>query len=138
MVYVTEEDLLSVIQDALVKASVEKSVSVLDTLESQVIDEVKSYIGGRFEVEKIFGEPPIRHGMLVKVITNITVYRAVRRNAARKVPEDYSEMNAWAYDVLTRVSDGKMPLPGLPEKVDPETGKPISFWGSNRKSEYFL
>lgn len=138
MVYITEEDILTVIQDALGKASVENNMSILDTLESQVIDEVKSYIGGRFEVEKIFGTPPIKHGMLVKVITNITVYRAVRRNAARKVPEDYTEMNSWAYDVLTRISDGKMPLPGLPETVDPETGKPISFWGTNRKPEYFL
>lgn len=129
---------MTVIQDALGKASVENNMSILDTLESQVIDEVKSYIGGRFEVDKIFGTPPLKHGMLVKVITNITVYRAVRRNAARKVPEDYVEMNLWAYDVLTRISDGKMPLPGLPETVDPETGKPISFWGTNRKPEYFL
>lgn len=138
MIYITEEDILSVIQDAMSKASIEKQPEILDTLESQVIDEVKSYIGGRFEVEKIFGDPPIKHGMLVRIITCITVYRAVRRNAARKVPEDYDEMNTWAYDALIRISDGKMPLPGLPATVDPETGIPLSFWGDNRKPEYFL
>lgn len=129
---------MSVIQDAMSKASIERQPHILDTLESQVIDEVKSYIGGRFEVDKIFGTPPIKHGMLVRIIANLTVYRAVRRNAARKVPEDYVEMNTWAYDALMRISDGKMPLPGLPETVDPETGKPVSFWGTNRKPEYFL
>lgn len=137
MVYITNEDVLSVIQDAMSKASIEKQPEILDTLESQVIDEVKSYIGGRFAVEKIFALPPMKNGMLVRIVTCLTVYRAIRRNAARKVPEDYVEMNSWAYDTLTRISDGKMPLPGLPETVDPETGKPLSFWGNNRKPEYF-
>lgn len=138
MIYITNEDILSVIQDAMSKASVERNLEILDTLESQVIDEVKSYIGGRFEVDKIFGEPPMKNGMLQRIITSLTVYRAIRRNAARKVPEDYVEMNSWAYDALVRISDGKMPLSGLPETVDPETGKPLSFWGNNRKSEYFF
>lgn len=138
MVYITEEDVLSVIQDTMSKASVEKQPEIQDTLEKQVIDEVKSYIGGRFDVDKIFADPPIKNGMLIRIITCLTVYRAIRRNAARKVPEDYAEMNSWAYDALTRISDGKMPLPGLPENVDPETGKPLSFWGNSRKPEYFL
>lgn len=138
MVYITEEDVLSVIQDAMSKASIEKQPEIQEMLEQQVIDEVKSYIGGRFDVDKIFADPPIKNGMLIRIITCLTVYRAIRRNAARKVPEDYVEMNGWAYDALTRISDGNMPLPGLPETVDPETGKPISFWGTNRKPEYFL
>lgn len=138
MVYITDEDVCCVIQDAMSKASIEKQPDILDTLEGQVIDEVKSYIGGRFDVEKIFARPPLKNGMLVRIITCLTVYRAIRRNAARKVPEDYVEMNSWAYDALIRISDGKMPLPGLPETVDPETGRPLSFWGNNRKPEYFF
>lgn len=138
MVYITDEDVCSVIQDAMSKASMEKQPDMLDTLESQVIDEVKSYIGGRFDVEKIFARTPLKNGMLVRIITCLIIYRAIRRNAARKVPEDYVEMNSWAYDALTRIADGKMPLPGLPETVDPETGRPLSFWGNNRKPEYFF
>lgn len=138
MVYITDEEILSVIQDAMMKASIEKKPELLGLLESQVIDEVKSYIGGRFDVDKIFADPPVKNGMLARIITNLIVYRAVRRNATRKVPEDYEEMNSWAYGVLANIRDGKMPLPGVPETVDPETGKPLSFWGSNRKKEYFF
>lgn len=138
MKYITEEDILAAIQEPMLYSSVEKQGDILDTLEQQSIDEVCSYIGGRYICTDIFGEPPLLNGMLQRIITCMVVYRAVRRNAARKVPEDYVELNQWAYDTLARIRDGEMSLPGMPEVTDPDTGKPLSFWGSNRKEEYFL
>lgn len=138
MKYITKQDVYSVIQEPMMRSSIEKQEEILDKLEAGSIDEVCSYIGGRYRCEEIFAEPPIRNGMLQRIITCMVVYRAVRRNAARKVPEDYSEMYQWAFDVLVRIRDGGMPLAGLPEVTDPETGKPASFWGSNRKDEYFF
>lgn len=138
MKYITQQDVYAVIQEPMIQSSIEKQEDILDTLEAGSIDEVCSYIGGRYRCDEIFGEPPMVNGMLRRIITCMVVYRAVRRNAARKVPEDYAEMYAWAYDVLARIRDGQMPLNGLPEVTNPDTGKPLTFWGSNRKDEYFF
>ena len=138
MVYITEQDIISNIQETMLQSSIEKNPDILDTLESQVIDEVKSYIGARYDTLKIFGSPAIANGMLSRIIVCLVTYRAIRRNAARKVPDDYVEMKDWAYEVLGNIRDGIMPLPDVPQTVDPETGEKLSLFGSNRKPEYFL
>lgn len=138
MRYISQEDTLAAIQEPMLQSSIEKQANILSTLEDSCIDEVCSYIGGRYDCDIIFTEPAIKNGMLQRIITCMVVYRAIRRNAARKVPEDYMEQYTWAYEMLVNIRDGKMPLIGLPEITSPETGKPLSFWGSNRKNEYFL
>lgn len=138
MIYIKQEDIKANIQETMLQASIEKDSGILDTLEAQTIDEVKSYIGARYDTSKIFGNPPIINGMLVRIIVSLVTYRAIRRNAARKVPDDYTEMRDWAYGVLENIRDGIMPLPDIPQAVDPETGEKLSLFGSNRKPEYFL
>lgn len=138
MVYITEQDIISNIQETMLQSSIEKNPDILDTLESQVIDEVKSYIGARYDTSKVFGTPVVANGMLSRIIVCLVTYRAIRRNAARKVPDDYTEMKDWAYEVLENIRDGIMPLPDVPQAVDPETGEKLSLFGSNRKPEYFL
>ena len=138
MIYIKQEDIKANIQETMLQASIEKDSGILDTLEAQTIDEVKSYIGARYDTSKIFGNPPIINGMLVRIIVSLVTYRAIRRNAARKVPDDYTEMKDWAYEVLENIRDGIMPLPDVPQAVDPETGEKLSLFGSNRKPEYFL
>ena len=138
MIYIKQEDIKANIQETMLQASIEKDSGILDILEAQTIDEVKSYIGARYDTSKIFGDPPIINGMLVRIIVSLVTYRAIRRNAARKVPDDYTEMRDWAYGVLENIRDGIMPLPDAPQAVDPETGEKLSLFGSNRKPEYFL
>ena len=138
MIYIKQEDIKANIQETMLQASIEKDSGILDILEAQTIDEVKSYIGARYDTSKIFGNPPIINGMLVRIIVSLVTYRAIRRNAARKVPDDYTEMRDWAYGVLENIRDGIMPLPDAPQPVDPETGEKLSLFGSNRKPEYFL
>ena len=138
MIYIKQEDIKANIQETMLQASIEKDSGILDTLEAQTIDEVKSYIGARYDTYKIFVNPPIINGMLVRIIVSLVTYRAIRRNAARKVPDDYTEMRDWAYGVLENIRDGIMPLPDIPKAVAPETGEKLSLFGSNRKPEYFL
>ena len=138
MIYIKQEYIKANIQETMLQASIEKDSGILDTLEAQTIDEVKSYIGARYDTSKIFGDPPIINGMLVRIIVSLVTYRAIRRNAARKVPDDYKEMRDWAYGVLENIRDGIMPLPDAPQAGDPETGEKLSLFGSNRKPEYFL
>lgn len=138
MIYITQKDIIANIQETMLQSSIEKDSVILDTLESQVIDEVKSYIGARYDTSKVFGTPVVANGMLSRIIVCLVTYRAIRRNAARKVPDDYTEMKDWAYEVLENIRDGIMPLPDVPQAVDPETGEKLSLFGSNRKPEYFL
>lgn len=138
MVYISKEDITANIQETMLQTSIDKDSNILDTLERQVIDEVKSYIGTRYDTSKIFGFPAVINGMLSRIIVCLVTYRAIRRNAARKVPDDYVEMKDWAYEVLGNIRDGIMPLPDVPLATDPETGEKLSLFGSNRKPEYFL
>lgn len=138
MVYISKEDITANIQETMLQTSIDKDSNILDTLERQVIDEVKSYIGTRYDTSKIFGVPALINGMLSRIIVCLVTYRAIRRNAARKVPDDYVEMKDWAYEVLGNIRDGIMPLPDVPLATDPETGEKLSLFGSNRKPEYFL
>lgn len=137
MKYITIEDLTSVIQDVMLQSSVEKDYAILDTIESSVLDEVASYIGARYQVELIFAETPMKHGLLQRIVATLTVYRAIRRNAARKVPADIVSLEEWAYEMLGKVSNGILPLPGLPLVTDNQGNAP-SLWGSTKKSEYYI
>ena len=138
MVYISKEDITANIQETMLQTFIDKDSNILDTLERQVIDEVKSYIGTRYDTSKIFGVTAVINGMLSRIIVCLVTYRAIRRNAARKVPDDYVEMKDWAYEVLGNIRDGIMPLLDVPLATDPETGEKLSLFGSNRKPEYFL
>ena len=138
MKYITIKDIVTNIHESMIQSSIEKDTGILDAIELQTIDEIKSYIGARYDTSKIFSDTPIVNGMLTRIIVCIVTYRAIRRNAARKVPDDYTEMQEWAYDVLEKIRDGIMTLPDAPSAVDPETGERLNLFGSNRKPEYFL
>ena len=93
MKYINMDDLTTIIQNRLLIESIEKEEEILAGIEDLVISEVCAYIGGRYDVGKIFGDPPIRTGLLVRVVACITACRAVSRNATRKVPDSLSGLN---------------------------------------------
>lgn len=137
MRYITIEDLTAIIQDVMLQSSIEKDHAILDAIESSVLDEVGSYIGARYRVEEIFAQEPIKHGLLQRMVAVLTVYRAIRRNPARKVPADIVSLEEWAYDMLSKVSNGVLPLAGLPTTTDKQGNVPL-MWGNTKKSEYFI
>lgn len=140
MKYITMDDLTTVIQNRLLIESIEKDEEVLSGIEDLVISEVSAYIGGRYDVKKIFGDPPIRTGLLVRVITCITAFRAVGRNAARKTGNNpLSDMNDWADLILAKLRDGVMPLPPEIPLLTDENGKVDSpiLYGHSRNNGWF-
>lgn len=143
MKYINTEDIISVIQERLINESVALKEAVelennpiVDDIESKTIDLVCSYIGGVYNCDKIFAEPPLRNGVLVQIIASIVVYRCVRRNAARKVPEDYISLYIDAIKQLEKIQSGAMDLIGLPELTD-ENGNSLSpIWGNNYNKDW--
>ena len=129
MKYINMDDLTTIIQNRLLIESIEKEEE----------SEVCAYIGGRYDVGKIFGDPPIRTGLLVRVVACITACRAVSRNATRKVPDSLSGLNDWADGILVKLRDGIMTLPQDIPPVTDEDGNaqyPI-LYGHTRNDGFF-
>ena len=70
-----------------------------------------------YDISVIFGEKPIKNGVLTKIITKIIIYEAIRRNVYRKVNNGYQEDYNWAMETLEKLNNGKMTLADLPEKI---------------------
>lgn len=141
MKYVTKEDLIDIIQQNFLDESVQLNDTIINSVEEKAIAFAASYISGRYQTDNIFNEDrPLRHPLLVQAIAMIVVYRIVRRNAARKVPEDYKLVYDEAIKILENIQSGKQKLDTLPEtpKTD-EDGNPIGImWGNTTNKDYFI
>lgn len=113
---------------------------VLDKIELQNIELIKSYIGSRYDVALIFDETePIRNQLLIRILTTLILFDVFRRNAARKVPTDYKENYDKAIETLEKIATGRIPVDGLPKPTD-ESGNPISnsIWGNNSNKDFYI
>jgi phage gp36-like protein len=139
MIYINRNDLVEVIQERLLDDSLQLDDTVLDGLEEKAVAFAVSYISGRYKTDEIFTPPSVkRHPLLVQAVSMITVYRAVRRNAARKVPEDYTDIYREAVKILENIQKGSQALDGLPE-ITGEGGTPATLmYGNTTKDEFFL
>ena len=148
MRYITREDLIEVIQGRLLDESVsELPEELLNGIESKAIDFAISYISGRYDTDKIFGiSPPegepegdvMRNGLLVQAIAMITVYRAVRRNAARKVPDDFQDVYTEAIKILSNIQTGAQSLPGMPEITGDAGTTGSLMYGNTTNKDFFI
>ncbi len=146
MKYVNKDDLTTIIQERLLNDSVALEAAaniedntIINNIEIKAIDLIISYISGIYDTDVIFDEAsPIRNGVLVQVLSCIVVYRSVRRNAARKVPEDYQKLYDDAIKDLERIQSGVINLVNCPKntKDDGSTGQP--FYGNSTKDENFI
>ena len=138
MIYITNTDLKNIIRDDMLTSSIQGQTEMLDELETNAIGKVKAYLFGLYKVDIIFdGETVLRNPLLVEIIAKLVTYAAVRRNAARKVPADYSDLEEQAYSLLQRVADGKMTLIDLPV-VTNEDGTEKLMWGNSKKTENYV
>jgi phage gp36-like protein len=139
MIYITKDDLIEVIQERLLDDSLQLDDSILDGLEEKAIAFAVSYISGRYKTDEIFTPPGVkRHPLLVQAISMIIIYRAVRRNAARKVPEDYTDIYREAVKILENIQKGSQALGGLPEVTGEGGTSATLMYGNSTKDEYFL
>jgi len=148
MRYITREDLIEVIQGRLLDESVsELPEELLDGLEGKAIDFAISYISGRYDTGKIFGISltsgelegvVMRNGLLVQAIAMIVVYRAVRRNAARKVPDDFTNIYTEAIRILSNIQTGSQSLEGMPEVTGDSGTTGSLMYGNTTNKDFFI
>lgn len=142
MKYIDENDLASVIQERFLDestANIAGNNDILDDIESKAIDYAVSYISTRYDTERIFSEAtPLRNGVLRQIIAQIVVFRSVRRNPARKVPDDYVNMFNEATRQLERIQSGAMKLVGMPLITDESGNNTPLMWGNSTNDNYFI
>ena len=145
MKYINTDDLISIIQERLMNESVAlvevtnlDENTILNGIEEKAIDLVISYISGTYNHEQIFADVPIRNGVLVQIIASIVVYRSVRRNAARKVPEDYNELYKDAIKNLERIQSGAMNLINCPKLLNDDGTSASPVYGNNTNKDFFI
>ncbi|MEA4981408.1 MAG: phage protein Gp36 family protein [Paludibacter sp.] len=142
MKYIDENDLASVIQERFLDestANIAGNNDILDDIESKAIDYSISYISTRYNTDLIFSDTtPLRNGVLRQIIAQIVVFRSVRRNPARKVPDDYMNMFNEATRQLERIQSGAMKLVGMPLITDESGNNTPLMWGNTTNSNYFI
>lgn len=140
MIYLSKEDLISLAFERFIDESSENNLEILDTVELQNIELIKSYIGSRYDVAEIFNPiAPINNEILKRVLIKLVLYDIIRRNAARKVPADYKEEYDKALELLEKIATGRMPLSGVPIPTD-EDGNSTSnsLWGNNTNPNFYI
>lgn len=142
MRYIEETDLASVIQERFLDestANIAGDQTILNDIENKAIAYAVSFISTRYNTELIFSETePLRSPILQQIIAQIIVYRAVKRNAARKVPEDYVTMFNEATRMLERIQSGAMKLVGMPVLTDESGNNTPLMWGNTTNTNYFI
>jgi 16S rRNA G966 N2-methylase RsmD len=139
MIYLIDSDLNILAQTRLKEESVADFAQAIEEIEAMAVEEVKAALHGRYDIDRIFGDPPVRNSLLTKIILRIVLYDLLGRNAARKVPEDHEKNWEWALKMLGKISAGTQILPGMPT---PETGSDKNpgelMYGNNTNRDFFI
>ena len=83
--------------------------SAIEMAERMAIDQIKSYLSGRYDVEAIFsatGEE--RNHLLLMIAIDIALYHLWSKRAPRKIPELRAQRYQDAIDWLKAVGEGTM------------------------------
>ena len=141
MTYLEKQDLIDYMQERFIDESSQENETIIDKLELKQIEIVKSYIGSRCDIEKLFDtDAPVRNEVIVSILTRLLLYWLIKRNAARKVPLDLKEDYDAAMKDLTDISTGKLRIVGLPPITD-VTGTPVksnSLYGNNKNGDFYI
>ncbi|MGC4130167.1 MAG: hypothetical protein QM564_11565 [Bergeyella sp.] len=116
MIYLKETDLKAYTQERLISESVADFEEAKEEFEEHRISEVKVMISKYYDVATIFGNTPVRHPHLVKILTKMVGYDIKKRNAARKVNSDVEKDLEWAEKELDKMHRGIIKFDDLPPK----------------------
>ncbi len=128
-----------IIAQFLNERSAEPLTAILEVLELQNIEIIKTKLKGRYDTDAIFAAAgAARHYLIIKILVKLVLYDFIRRNAGRKVPADYVKEWEWAMKLLEQIKAGKETPDGLPAFVnaDGTTGRIIS--GNNKNEDFYI
>lgn len=140
MTFLTLEDIRTYMFSVFITESENDFVGVIDELEANAIALVSSKIAHRFDVINIFNKTGTqRHRIVVKILALLVIYDLVRRNSARKVPDDFRLDWEWANKFLNDLRDGKEYPQDLPPlDINSQNNLSKVYYGNNRNKDFYL
>lgn len=140
MQFLTTDDLKAGIIDKLLYERNEEGIDdILATIEQHNISLIRSKLDNLYDVDAIFAETGnTRHYLIIKILMKLTIYDFVRRNASRKVPEDYVREWEWAMKTLEQIATGNMVPDGLPPYTDESGNTPNTLWGNTTNKDFYI
>jgi phage gp36-like protein len=110
------------IQSKLLTANSESPIAtIMEPIEKQNIAFIRSKLSGRYDMDPVFAASgDDRNQVILKILLKMCLYDFIRRNAARKVPDDYREDYNWAIKELEKLQSGHSyaELPGYEDGND--------------------
>lgn len=139
MIFLTEPDIdAHLLAPFARERNQEDRETILTHLEAQNIAIIKSKLKGRYDTNAIFSATgKQRHWLIVRILTKLVIYDYIRRNAARKVPEDYVAEWKWAMKTLDEIKSGKEKPEDLLELITSDGNSGVIMHGNTTdKNEY--
>lgn len=138
--FLTAEDFEPHIQSKLLTANSENALeTIMEPIEKQNIAFIRSKLSGRYDMDPVFdAEADERNQVILKILLKMCLYDFIRRNAARKVPDDYREDYNWAIKELEKLQSGHAyaNLPGYEDGNGDPILKPI--WANNTNNDNYI
>lgn len=138
MEYLTSADFNAVCDSATLDVINQSNVANLDRAEQYAIEEVSSYLRGRYDIETAFAQRgDSRNSLLVMITCDITLYHLVAWLPKRMGFEIRETRYNGAIEWLRGVQNGKS-TPSLPTLTDTQgndIGNPVRY-GGWEKSKY--
>lgn len=138
--FITENDLKTGVYASILTDSINDYAQAAEEIEKNNIALIKSKIATRYDVAAVFAATGNdRNRNIVKVLTILVLYDLIRRNAMRKVPDDFREDWNWSMKWLDGVRDGKESPQDLP-LINTEISDSLSSvpFGNNANQDYRL
>lgn len=141
--FITKQDLELYIQGKLLTANSEGNPllesPILIGIEGIVLDYISSRLSSKYDMDTAFNAAPEdRNGVVLSIVLRMVLYKFIRRNAARKVPEDYRKDYEEAMLELKMIQKGEI-IPGLPPLLDDEgAAQPLPIHGNSTNTDNYL
>ena len=147
MIYLTPEDLNTVISEAHLEQVIEGDQSILDSAELSAIGEITAYLNIRYDAALCFDrllitpDPPTHNGYngistVIQMLVDITLFHALARIMPDNIPTLREKRYRNAIDWCDKVSDGFI-APVLPIKANEPT-TPLRYGNSSTKSNQYF
>ena len=138
MIFLTKEDFNAVVDDKSKAIIAQEDDANLDRAESYALEEVSSYLRGRYDMEKAFSyQGDERNAYFVMICCDIALYHLISWLPSRMGFEVRKERYERAIGWLATVQQGKASplLPPLTNDAGKDIGNPVK-WGGMKKNKF--
>lgn len=135
--FIRPEDYDSTIHTEILEALVRSDATVIEQCENDAIEEMKSYLSSRYDVDAIFSkEGDERNKLILMYAKDIAVYHAFCVHNPYKMSKVRQDRYDRAMEWLKQVSEGKLLIHGADKLSEDEARSRSNYYiGSNRLRE---